>query len=141
MIGRVVSNRDLSTLRQHKPHASYGLCLQEEEEVQNWKDQTGELRLEEWFPAEISPLRDSIILMFPMGYALKKQQKCLIGKTNKGNHDWKVVSNRDLSTLRQHKPHVAYGLCFQVKRRSAKLERPIRGIVLGKWLTTEISPL
>ena len=43
MIGKVVSNRDLSTSKQHKPHASYGLCLEEEAEVPDWEDQQGEL--------------------------------------------------------------------------------------------------
>ena len=43
MIGRVVSNRDLSTSKQHKPHVSYGLCLEEEAEVPDWEDTQGEL--------------------------------------------------------------------------------------------------
>ena len=48
-----------------------------------------------------------------MGYGFKKKKKCLIGKTNKGNYDWKVVDNTDLSNLTQHKPDVSYGLWLQ----------------------------
>ncbi len=55
--------------------------------------------------------------MFPMGYAIKKKKKCLIGKTNKGKHDWKVVDNTHLSTLTQQKPDVSYGLCLQEEEK------------------------